>query len=207
VIRRLDRVIPEAPDRPDIAGADHPMRKVTQQIAFEPGGWTPGRAAKVAELFDGLAPEWNQRRGIARQEPLLDALDRGGPWEGLAVEVGSGTGLMTDTIAKHFDSVLSVDLAMEMLRLASPRHLRVRADGVMLPVPDSCAGAVVLVNAFLFPSEVSRITRTVLWVNTVGDRTPIHLSAEDVGRALGDVWEGVASDAGWGTWAVFRRTD
>src|SRR2546421_7726336 len=96
VIRRLDRVIAEAPGRPDLAGADHPMRHVTQQIAFDPGGWTPERSAKVAELFDGLAPGWNQREGIQRREPLVDALDRGGPWSGVAVEVGSGTGLMTD---------------------------------------------------------------------------------------------------------------
>ena len=183
------------------------MRKVTEQIAFEPGGWTRERAAKVAELFDGLAPGWNQREGIGRLEPLLDALDRGGPWSGLAVEVGSGTGLMTDAIAKHFDSVVSVDLAMEMLRLAPPRHLRVRADGGALPVPDGRAGAVVLVNAFLFPAEAARVTNTVVWVNTIGDQTPIHLSAEDVGRALGASWDGVASEAGWGSWAVFRRSE
>jgi SAM-dependent methyltransferase len=185
------------------------MRHVTRQIAFEPGGWTPERAAKVTELFDGLAPGWNQREGIQRLEPLLDALDRGGPFRDTAVELGSGTGLMTATIASHFASVVAVDLSMEMLRLApSVGAPRVQADGAHLPLPDGSAGAVVLVNAFLFPDEVHRVTQpgsALVWVNTVGDRTPIHLPAEEVDRALGGNWEGVAAEAGWGTWAVFRR--
>ena len=49
------------PDRPEMAGPDHPIRKMTRQIAFEPEAWTSERRNKVAELFDALAPEWNKR--------------------------------------------------------------------------------------------------------------------------------------------------
>ena len=56
--------------------------------------------------------------------------------------------------------------------------------------------------------EVDRVlspSGTVVWVNTAGDKTPIHLPADDVERALPGQWRGTASEAGWGTWAVLRR--
>jgi hypothetical protein len=46
----------------------------------------------------------------------------------------------------------------------------------------------------------------LVWVNTAGDRTPIHLTADDVEAALPGPWDGIASEAGWGTWAVLRRS-
>lgn len=110
--------------------ANHPMREVTRQIAFEPGGWTPGRADKVAALFDGLAAEWNQ-----------------------------------------------LDVA-------------------------------VLINMFLFRAELARVLRpngVIVWISSIGDRTPIYLSAEDLLTALGPAWQGVASSCGEATWCVARR--
>ncbi len=190
------------------------MRKVTRQIAFDPDGWTPERAAKVLELFDSLAPTWDQRDGGGRGDALRlvlgDALDRAGPIRpGLCLEVGCGTGSATGQLVPRFAGVVGLDLSYEMLvRASGAPSGRLQADGANLPVRNGGADAVALVNAFLFPGEVNRVlgpTGAVIWVNTLGDRTPIHLPADDVLAALPGDWEGVASEAGWGTWAVLRR--
>ena len=74
MIESLRRVVPEAPDRPVIAGPDHPIRVATREIATQPGAWTIERAADVAKLFDRLAPEWESRGTAGKMEPLVDAL-------------------------------------------------------------------------------------------------------------------------------------
>lgn len=214
VLDYLPRVVPEEPGRPDLAGDDHPMRKVTRQVAFEPGAWTPERAAKVVELFDSLAPTWAERDGGGREGALRtvlgDALDRGGPFpRGRCLEVGCGTGSATPLLAERFSSVLALDLSYEMLcRVPSDLGGRVLADGYCLPLRSASAAAVALVNALLFPAEVERVLEAggvVIWVSTLGDRTPIYLPAEDVAAALPGNWDVVASEAGWGSWAVLRR--
>lgn len=210
MIRTLETVVPADPDRPEMAGPDHPMRKVTRQVAFEPDGWTPERAEKVALLFDTMAPQWSERASQERRAPLGDALGRGEVCRGgLCVEIGSGTGSSSDRLAEHFDCVVALDLSREMLRHApaQPAH-RVHGDAARLPIGDGRADCVVLVNALLFPNEMDRVLEpggTLVWVNSLGDRTPIHLSAEDVDKALPGEWEGVASEAAWGTWCALRR--
>ena len=217
MIEFLPRIIPCAPERPELAGPDHPMRKVTRQVAFEPDGWTPERAAKVAQLFDSLAPEWHRRESSQRQELLRDALVRAGIEAGavsgarptFCLEIGSGTGSSTFDLVGHFDRVVALDLSREMLRRAPAEPgLRVNADAARLPFADATAGCVVLVNALLFPLEMARVLApagSLLWINSLGDRTLIHLPAEDVEKALPGDWNGVASEAAWGTWCVLRR--
>ena len=213
MIEQLERVVPSAPDRPEIAGADHPMRKVTRGIAFEPDSWTIERAAKVTQLFDTLAPEWSQRTSEDRRAPLRDALARG--WRssgaaGLCIEVGAGTGSSTPDLARHFANVVAFDLSREMLRRAPPPMARrVCADGSRLPIRDGAASCVVLVNCFLFPNEIERTLApggTLVWVSSLGDRTPIYLAAADVESALPGEWDGVAAEAGWGTWCALSRS-
>ena len=85
---------------------------------------------------------------------------------------------------------------------------RLRADGATLPVPTGSIDVLVAINAFLFPTEAARVVSpdgALLWVNTSGAHTPIHLPVEDVLAAMGSGWHAVASEAGWGTWAVLRR--
>jgi ubiquinone/menaquinone biosynthesis C-methylase UbiE len=189
------------------------MRKVTQQVAFEPDGWTPERAEKVAQLFDAMAAQWGERTTAERQDALRDALARGGFFSagtGVCVEVGSGTGSSSADLARCFGNVIAIDLSLEMLRHASAApSQRVNADGVRLPLADASVDCVVLVNALLFPNEVDRVLRddgSLVWVNSLGDKTPIHLPAEDVDRAMPGTWAGVAAEAGWGTWCVLRRS-
>jgi SAM-dependent methyltransferase len=206
---RLDaEPAPADADLPD--NRDHPMRRVTEAVVADPASWTGDRAAGVAEVFDGLAAGWDERvGGDAHLVPLLDALDRGAVAGQRLVEVGSGTGLATPTLAARFPVVVAVDLALEMLRRApADPGLRVRADGACLPLADGWADAVVLVNAFLFPDEVDRVLDrdgTLVWVNSIGARTPIHLPADQVVAALPGSWDAVASAAGDGNWCVARR--
>lgn len=194
------------------------MRAVTRQVAFDPGGWTPERRVKVAALFDSLAPEWHTRATPGRDEPLVDALARGldavgrptAERPGPCLELGSGTGFTTPTLVERFGAVVAVDLAAEMLKLAPVATApRVQADAAALPFRGGAAGAVVLVNALLFPHEVDQAlspSGLVVWVNTSGDRTPIHLPVADVAEALPGPWDGVAAEAGWGTWGVLARS-
>lgn len=191
-------------------GEDHPMRHVTRQVAFDSGAWTPDRAAKVAGLFDSLAPEWAERVRPGRTEPLLDALDRAEVRGRVCVELGSGTGFATPLLAARFEVTVAMDLSLEMLRRAPAHPPRALADAARLPLRDSAADVLVLVNMLLFPGEVRRVLApggAVVWVNSLGDRTPIHLPASDVVEALGPRWSAVASAAGQGTWCVARQQE
>lgn len=211
--------LPVTIERPDesatwgAAAADHPMRAVTRAVAFDPDGWTPERQAEVVALFDSLAPEWNDRDVPDRRLPILDALDRGlaaAPTgrRAVALELGGGTGLNLTTIGDRFDTIATLDISAEMLRLAPPEVARVQGDGAQLPLPPGSVDALILINMFLFPAEADRVVApdgVVVWVNSRGAETPIHLTADEVDRALPGTWDGVASQAGHGTWSVHWR--
>ncbi len=210
-------VVIEAPDGEATWGSaavDHPMRAVTRAVAFDPDGWTPERQAEVVALFDSLAPEWTSRDVPGRELPILDALDRGlAAFAGRrerAVELGGGTGLYSAAMAERFATLVTLDLSWEMIRLVPDGPaLAVQGDGARLPFADGAVDALVLVNMFLFPAEVDRVLAAdgvVVWVNSRGPETPIHLTADEVDAALPGTWDGVASTAGWGTWSVHRRS-
>jgi ubiquinone/menaquinone biosynthesis C-methylase UbiE len=190
------------------------MRIVTRRAAgLDASGWTGELRDQVEEYFDGLAGEWHTRSSPQRTAVVMDALSRGlgtiDPPLGMAVEVGSGIGTYSNLLAERFAIVVAIDLSGAMLRLAPirPAH-RVQADGANLPVRDSSAAAVVLINAFLFPAEVDRVLSprgVLVWVNSSGEQTPIYLSVDDlVGRLPGE-WAGTSSRAGEGHWCVLRR--
>lgn len=208
MITQLPDLQPAAPE-PGGAGPDHPMRKVTRQVAFETGSWTSERAKKVEALFDELAPEWASRHSDQRMTPLVDALDRGKVRAESCIELGAGTGPGTSVLCRHFERVVAFDISQEMLRRLKPEWgRRVRADASRLPLRDASADALILMNMLLFPAEVERVLApkgTLVWVNSRGDQTPIHLSAEEVGRALPGKWSGTTAHAGTGLWCVLRR--
>jgi len=216
VITELPGTIePADGDPPPGLAADHPMRAVTRAVAFDPDGWTEERRQQVVALFDELADDWSSRDVPGREAPLLDALDRGfvaapAATRRVALDIGAGNGLNTRHLAPHFAVLGTVDISLEMLRHASAAPaVRVQGDASRLPVADRSIDVLVLANAFLFPAEVDRVLATdgvVVWVNSRGTGTPIHLLATEVDHALPGDWTGVASVAGWGTWSVHWRT-
>lgn len=208
--RLPDLEIPgHTPSQPD--GADHPMRVMTRRAAgLEGPPWDASARAEVATLFDGLAPEWHTRTSPERAQVVLDALERGAPGgAGTVLELGSGTGTYTAALAERWDRVVAVDVSVEMLRLAGgePGH-RVLADAADLPLADGSVDAAVLVNMMLFPAELDRVLAPggcVVWVNSSGEATPIHLLPAEVADALPGTWTGTWARAGTGIWSVLRR--
>ncbi len=209
-IRRLPVLIPQPESPPDLDGSDHPVRVVTRSVVADEAFWTPVEAASITERFDELAPDWENRLRPEEFVGLPDACERGRlEPAALCLEVGSGTGFGTVHLAAHFSQVIAVDISAGMLALAPPDLApRVRADGASLPLPDDSVDVVALINMLLFPTEVDRVLRpggAVLWFNTLGARTPIHLPADEVAAALPGRWTGIASEALWATWSVLRR--
>lgn len=201
---------PDATEPEAFAGPDHPMRKLTRSIALgEP--WTADDARRVAATFDQLAPDWSERHvDPVKASVVDDALARGGATlDGRWLELGSGTGAGTRLLDGRVREQISVDLSPGMLAHA-PEGLapKVRADSSRLPFPARSFDSVLMINMILFPAEVDRVLRShgaVVWVNTLGDQTPIHLPPADVERALPGSWNGVTARAGTGLWAVLRR--
>jgi SAM-dependent methyltransferase len=216
-VEHLPPVVPEVGEAPEDIGTGHPMREVTERVAADPSAWNAELAALVGSFFDERAPDWAATRS-GRSEVLADALDRGlpaltgqtgQPLASTALELGAGTGAGTRVLAERFDHVIAGDLAGEMLaRLPAGLGSRVRLDASRLPFPARSVGVVVCVNMLLFAGEVDRVLAergALVWVNSIGERTPIHLSADAVSDSLGDGYDVVASRCGWGTWAVACR--
>jgi SAM-dependent methyltransferase len=208
-------VLRELPDADDVsvpepfAGPDHPMRKVTRQVAFE-RGWSSGRAAKVGGLFDSLAAGWAADHvSEERNAPIRDALRRGDlPVDGSWIELGSGTGAGTLVLHQAVDRMVAADLSAEMLANAVDLAPRLQADASTLPFADDTFDGALLVNMLLFPDEVARVLRpegALVWVNTLGDQTPIHLAPADVLEAMPGTWSGVTARSGMGLWAALSR--
>lgn len=191
-------------------GEDHPMRNVTRQVAFE-AGWSPGRARKVAELFDSMADDWDRSHSDpVRVAPVSDAVRRGElDLDGRWLELGAGTGAGTRVFAPEVRSLVGLDLSLAMLRGAPVRvGPVVQGDSSRLPLADDSVDGVLMVNMLLFPDEVDRVLRPdgqIVWVNTMGDRTPIHLSPEDLVCALPGEWAATWANSGTGFWAVASR--
>ena len=208
LLRLTDHPSATAPE--PFAGPDHPMRLLTRSKAFgEP--FTAEDSARVQQIFDSMAADWSEAHvDPTKAAPVGDALERGGvPAEGDWLEVGSGTGAGARVLAERVGSLVCTDLAEEMLRHARDLAPRVRSDASRLPFGSDRFDAVLLINMLLFPREVDRVLRpdgVVVWVNTLGDQTPIHLPPEDVLAALPGTWTGTTAHAGTGFWLVARRS-
>ena len=165
--------------------------------------WDDEARATVAAYFDDLAPEWHTRtspaarRGRHRRPRPRRRATGGGD---VCLELGSGIGAYTPQLAQPV-APGARHRAVDRDAAARPADVghRVLADGARLPLADGTADAVVLVNCFLFPAEVDRVLApdgVVVWVNSSGGETPIHLPPEDVVEALPGRWEGVQSRRG-----------
>ena len=201
---------PSTVDPEPFAGPDNPIRRRTRAVALgEP--WTADNARPMAELFDSMAADWATRHvDDNKSAPILDALDRGEvPVDGDWLELGSGTGAGTRLLSGVVGSFVATDLSAEMLRHA-PGELapRVHADASILPFPADSFDAVLMINMLLFPHEVDRVLRpggAIVWVNSLGDQTPIHLPPDDVLAALPGDWTGRTARADTGFWLIARR--
>jgi SAM-dependent methyltransferase len=202
--------VPAPPDRPRRPGAAE-TQLWSRQLAENTVTWAPADAAAAVDDYARLAPCWDTERGGYRPVPLADALARGGPLPtGICAQVGAGTGLLTPMLLAVWPSVIDIDLSPDMLA-RSDAPWRVRADASRLPLPDGVVAAVVLADAPFFAVEVDRVLApdgVVVWSNALGDAAPHHVPTAVLLRALAagrTAWRAVTSEAGWGSWAVFRR--
>ena len=208
-LQQLPVVIPPEGEPPQDIGTGHPMRDVTERVAEDAGAWTPELAEFVRGIFDEIAPRWEAQIATESDDATADALERGGVLPEPVLELGAGTGAGTRRLHAQGYEVVAGDLSVEMLSRLDPAIAsRVRLDASRLPFPDGSVGTVVCVNMLLFRQEVERVLRpdgALVWVNSIGECTPIHLGAERLAEVLGEDWSVTASRAGWGTWAVAHR--
>lgn len=193
------------------AGPDHPIRIITREIALD-GKWDAEIRQRMAATFDRLAPDWSEDHvNPTKAAPVSDAVERGGLQLGniRLLELGSGTGAGGKVLAPQVGQYVAFDLSAEMIRNDQAVHTtQVRGDASVLPFVDDSFDVVMCINMFLFPQQVDRVLRTggaLLWVNTMGDQTPIHLPVSDVVKALPGDWNAVTANAGTGFWAVLTR--
>ena len=194
---------------PEPFGSDHPMRTVTEQIGAG-DGWSPERAAFVADVFDQLSVGWHaDHSSDLRLAPLDDALDRGDLGSGRLVEIGCGTGSATERIAARRPVSAALDLSPRMLALADQRVAPfVRADAGSLPLAAGSVDVLVLVNMFMFAASYDRVLAPdgqFVWISTMGDETPIYFPPEEVLELMPGRWTATGSHAGTGFWLVARR--
>ncbi len=157
-----------------------------------------------------MAADWSADHvDEVKAAPVRDALRRGDlQLDGRWLELGSGTGAGSRVLAGLVDRLLTVDLSAQMLANAPDLAPRVQADASVLPFPDASVDTVMMINMLLFPEQVNRVLRpggALLWINSLGDQTPIHLPPADVIAALPGSWSGTTARAGSGFWAVVRR--
>ncbi len=196
---------------------NHRMREVTELVAGTGDGvgtWNDSLVGEVRELFDSLAPDWTATRDHpGRNAPVLDALGRGGVEGRTVLELGAGTCISARDLAGRFDRFVAADLSWGMLSHAvNGAPPLVCTDGSALPLANGVLDVLILQNMFLFATEVDRCLADegcVVWVNSRGPETPIHLSCEAVVASLeattGRGWRAVTSTVGEATWAVVRR--
>ena len=211
-IEWLPRVVPAPPVEPVRDGVTAAQDRAVR-VARHPSSWSPADVADVVGFYAEAAASWNEERGSYRPAPLRDALIRGGPFPaGPALEVGSGTGLLTPIIAAVWPRVVCVDISAHMLARSGHRW-RVLADAAGLPLRSASFAAVVLADVPLFAPEVVRVLcddGVVVWSNALGRHAPQYVPTTDLVAALeaadGDVrWSVRESEAGWGSWALLRR--
>ncbi|HEX6454227.1 MAG TPA: class I SAM-dependent methyltransferase [Trebonia sp.] len=210
MITNLPRAVPAPPGKPVRPEAPRGQERA-RRLALRPGTWTHDEAVGMRADFDQAAVEWNDDRGAYRPPVLADALARGGPFRGRrAVEIASGTGLLTPLIRAVWPDVVAVDLSSGMLsRSAQP--CRIQADASRLPFADGCADAVVLGDGPLFAAEVARVLvdgGPLIVSNALGDGAPFRVPAQELVEAMMSAtsrpWNALQSEAHWGIWTILR---
>ncbi|MGW3984247.1 class I SAM-dependent methyltransferase [Streptomyces mirabilis] len=208
----LPRVLPSPDGKPvPPPGTAEAFRAFARDLAAGRRPWTAEAAQFITAQFDQLAAHWDTTRATGRDDPVRDALARGGSMpQGPCLELGSGTGLFTPILTALFPQVISMDLSMRMLQQANGRSSRrVRADASRVPLTDASVAVIAAIDMLLFPAETARVLApdgVLLWINQLGCDGPLYLPAATVVAALPGTWQATESEAGWGSWAALRRT-
>jgi len=170
-------------------------RIVTDAVVRRPGLWRLLRG-RMRSMFDELAPTWQTRIGPHHVGALSLALaELQSPAR--ALDVGTGTGVAAQTVARCFPEaqVVGVDLASGMVAEAQallPPELapRVRfevGDASELQFDDGAFELVTLENMIPFFDELARVTApagAIVVSFSRGDETPIYVSADRLRREL-----------------------
>jgi SAM-dependent methyltransferase len=209
----LQRVV-EAPEGKPVRPEAADNQRLMAEILDDTSCWTPELAKVTTEVFDAMAQSWVDERGGYRAAPLADALDRGCPPSiGRCLEIGSGTGVLTPYLQQLWGDIVCVDLSMEMM---SRRRMgrQIRADASRLPFPEGSFDVIVIGDAPLFAPEMVRVLSpegTLIWSNALGQGAPYYVPTVDLWDALvraapRSKWSAVESEALWGSWVVFGRS-
>lgn len=206
----LPRLLPSPAGKPlPPASLTHSLQTFARGLATGHHPWSSDTARLFTDQFDQLAATWDTTQATGRDDPVRDALARGGPLPiGPCLELGSGTGAYTPRLNAAFPAVISLDISAQMLHQAAGRSpARIRADAAALPFTDASIATVVAIDMLLFPHQIARVLApdgALLWINQLGTDGPLHLPATTVTDALPGKWQAVQADAGWGSWAVLR---
>jgi len=170
-------------------------RLVTDAVVRTPSLWRLLRG-RTRAMFDELAPTWETRIGPQHVAALSLALAELPP-PARALDVGTGTGIAAQTVARRFpdSKVVGVDLAPAMVAQAQaslPPELAARvrfqvADAAELPFDDGAFELVTLANMIPFFDELARVTSSggaLVFSFSRGAETPIHVPAERLRREL-----------------------
>jgi ubiquinone/menaquinone biosynthesis C-methylase UbiE len=170
-------------------------RLVTDAVVRRPTLWRLLRG-RTRGMFDDLAPTWETRIGPGHVAALSLALAELPP-PSQALDLGTGTGVAAQTVARRFEdaTVVGVDLAPGMVAQAQaqlPPELDSRVsfqvgDAAELPFADAAFELVTLANMIPFFDELARVTApggAVVFSFSRGAETPIYVSPERLRREL-----------------------
>ena len=172
-------------------------RLVTDAVVRRPVLWRLLRG-RTRTMFDHIAPTWETRIGPDHVAALSLALAELPSPPNRALDLGTGTGVAAQTVARRFADahVVGVDLAPAMIAEAEaklPPELagRVRfqvGDASELPFGAAAFDLVTLSNMIPFFDELARVTTpagAIVFSFSRGSGTPIYVPPDRLRRELG----------------------
>jgi ubiquinone/menaquinone biosynthesis C-methylase UbiE len=170
-------------------------RLVTDAVVRRPALWRALRG-RTRDLFDEIAPTWDERLGPHHLGAMSLALDE------LSVprrilDLGTGTGVAAFGLAARYPDaeIVGVDLSPGMIAQAQAKlepelasRLRFQVgDASALPFEDGTFDLLTLMNMIPFFDELVRVTApdgAIVFSYSRGDETPIYVPAERLRREL-----------------------
>jgi ubiquinone/menaquinone biosynthesis C-methylase UbiE len=168
-------------------------RLVTNVVVRVPALWRVFRRP-LTRMFDGLAPQWDERMTPERLAPLAAALAAPPAPPHHVLDCGTGSGAAARLVAARFPSaeVTGVDASPKMIdearrRAGGDRERYEVADAAALPFPEASFDLVTLNNMIPFFDELARVTTPgghLVVASSLGDGTPIWVPLDRVQAEL-----------------------